>query len=113
MVVEKLWNLQLRSHGNFLRKNRNIWSITSIIVTIVLSPSFIDILPENNPDMINSESDPASFTDSITATHEFANSESGTDIWTFVETVNVVKSGSDQASVTDSIRLTITKSLDN
>ena len=87
-MTDKKWNLQLRSRGNFIMKNRNILPIISIIITIGLSQSFIDILPENNP-----ESDPISFTDSVTTIVNLVNSESGIDNWEFVETTNVVKSG--------------------
>ena len=63
----------------------------------------IDLSQEINPDMINSESDPVSLTDSVTVTKGLVNPESGGDTWTFVETTDVVKSGSDPLSLTDSV----------
>ena len=108
MTEDKEWNSEKRSYCN-CNSNRNLWPILTLIVTIVLSPSFMDMLKENNQEFINPESDPVSFTDSITTTVTRANSELGIDKWEFVETTNVVKSGSNPASFTDSIVTTITK----
>ena len=44
----------------------------------------MDYLPENNPDFIHPESDPISFTDSVTTIVTLVNSESAIDNWDFV-----------------------------
>lgn len=87
---DKKWNEKLRSCSNSILKEKRFKILSlALMVFGLLNLSPIEIVQE----IVQDEESPIIKHEPITAT----------DTWAFVETVNVVKSGSDPASFTDSV----------